>query len=182
MMEEDEIKSIVSNEMMNCAGDEWVNRKEVANEYYHGRYPQPSGIKGRSEVVSTDVADAVHWLLPNIVESLSGKSVKFMPMSAMDEDQADLETDFTHFVFNEENSGFLNLYEATKDALLTGVGVLKIYYDDAPERVVERYSGLSEPQLEALLSDPDGRGHRDRAFRDRGHCGDRGPDNTLRQG
>lgn len=154
MMEEDEIKAIVSNEMMNCAGDEWVNRKEIANEYYHGRYPKPSGIKGRSEVVSTDVADAVHWLLPNIVESLSGKSVKFMPMSAMDEDQADLETDFTHFVFNEENSGFLNLYEATKDALLTGVGVLKIYYDDAPERVVERYSGLSEPQLEALLADP----------------------------
>ena len=112
MMEEDEIKAIVSNEMTNCAGDEWVNRKEIANEYYHGRYPQPSGIKGRSEVVSTDVADAVHWLLPNIVESLSGKSVKFMPMSAMDEDQADLETDFTHFVFNEENSGFLNLYEA----------------------------------------------------------------------
>jgi hypothetical protein len=105
-------------------------------------------------VVSTDVADAVHWLLPNIVESLSGKSVKFMPMSAQDEDQADLETDFTHFVFNEENNGFLNLYEATKDALLTGVGVLKIYYDADPERVVERYSGLSEPQLQALLADP----------------------------
>lgn len=154
MMEESEIINIISNEMTNCVGDEWVSRKEIANHYYHGRYPQPSGIKGRSEVVSTDVADAVHWLLPNIVESISGKSVKFMPMSAMDEDQADLETDFTHFVFNEENNGFLNLYEATKDALLTGVGVLKIYYDSDPERVVERYSGLSEPQLDALLADP----------------------------
>ena len=83
----------------------------------------------------------MEWILPNIVESLSGKSVKFMPMSAMDEDQADLETDFTQFVFNEENNGFLNLYEATKDALLTGVGVLKIWYDSDPERVVERYPG-----------------------------------------
>lgn len=154
MMDEDEIKAIISNEMMNCAGDEWVNRKQVAMDYYHGRLPAPSGIKGRSEVVSTDVADAVEWILPNIVESLSGKAVNFMPMSAMDEDQADLETDFTQFVFNEENSGFLNLYEATKDALLTGVGVLKIWYDDNPERVVERYSGLTEPQLEALLADP----------------------------
>ena len=153
-MDEDEIKSIISNEMMNCAGDEWVSRKEMAMEYYLGRLPAPSGIKGRSEVVSTDVCDAVEWILPNIVESLSGKSVSFMPMSAMDEDQADLETDFTQFVFNEENNGFLNLYEATKDALLTGVGVLKIWYDDDPERVVERYSGLNEPQLETLLADP----------------------------
>ena len=154
MMNEEDIKNIIANEMVNCSGDEWVNRKNLAMSYYNGHEPRPSGIKGRSEVVSTDVADACHWLLPNIVESLSGKSVKFMPMSAMDEDQADLETDFTHFVFSEENNGFLNLYEAAKDALLTGVGVLKIYYDDTPERVVERYSGLMEPQLEALLADP----------------------------
>ena len=154
MMNEEDIKNIIANEMVNCTGDEWVNRKNVAMSYYNGHEPRPSGIKGRSEVVSTDVADACHWLLPNIVESLSGKSVKFMPMSAMDEDQADLETDFTHFVFSEENNGFLNLYEAAKDALLTGVGVMKIYYDDTPERVVERYSGLMEPQLEALLADP----------------------------
>ena len=154
MMEEDDIKAIISNEMSNCSGDEWVDRKRLAMAYYNGHEPRPSGIKGRSEVVSTDVSDAVEWLIPNIIESLSGKSVKFMPMSAQDEDQADLETDFTHFVFSEENNGFLNLYEATKDALLTGVGVLKIFYDDAPERVVERYSGLSEPQLQALLADP----------------------------
>ena len=154
MMEEDDIKAIISNEMSNCSGDEWVDRKRLAMAYYNGHEPRPSGIKGRSEVVSTDVSDAVEWLIPNIIESLSGKSVKFMPMSAQDEDQADLETDFTHFVFSEENNGFLNLYEATKDALLTGVGVLKIFYDDNPERVVERYSGLSEPQLQALLSDP----------------------------
>jgi len=154
MMNEEEIKGIISSEMANCSGDELIHRKRLALDYYHGREPKPLGIKGRSEVVSTDVSDAVEWLLPNIVESLSGKSVRFMPMSAQDEDQADLETDFTHFVFNEDNNGFLNLYEATKDALLTGVGVLKIYYDDDPERVVERYSGLSEPQLEALLGDP----------------------------
>jgi len=154
MMEEDDIKAIISNEMSNCSGDEWVDRKRLAMAYYEGHEPRPSGIKGRSEVVSTDVSDAVEWLIPNIIESLSGKSVKFMPMSAQDEDQADLETDFTHFVFSEENNGFLNLYEAVKDALLTGVGVLKIFYDDAPERVVERYSGLSEPQLQALLADP----------------------------
>lgn len=153
-MDDTDIKAIIAEEMSSCCGDEWVNRKTVAMQYYRGELPAPIPTKGRSAVVSTDVCDAVEWLLPNIVESLSGKSVQFMPMSAMDEDQADLETDFTHFVFSEENNGFLNLYEAVKDALLTGVGVLKIWYDDDPERVVEHYDGLEEPQLQALLADP----------------------------
>ena len=68
MMNEEDIKNIIANEMVNCSGDEWVNRKNLAMSYYNGHEPRPSGIKGRSEVVSTDVADACHWLLPNIVE------------------------------------------------------------------------------------------------------------------
>ena len=51
MMEESEIINIISNEMTSCVGDEWVSRKEIANEYYHGRYPKPSGIKGRSPLL-----------------------------------------------------------------------------------------------------------------------------------
>ena len=47
-------------------------------------------------------------------------------MSAQDEQQAELETDFCHYVWSEENPGYLNLLEASKDALMTGVGVLKI--------------------------------------------------------
>ena len=154
MLDKNEIISIIAAEMSNAGSDELVNKKRQATRYYHGLEPAGTDIKGRSTVVSTDVADAVEWLLPNIVESLSGKSVKFMAMSAQDEDQADLETDLTHFVFSEENHGYLNLYEAAKDALLTGVGIFKIYYDATPERVVEHYSGIDENQLEALIGDP----------------------------
>ena len=111
-------------------------------------------IRGRSSVVSTDVADSVEWILPSIVENLSGKAVKFRPMSAQDEMQAELETDFTHFVFSEDNNGYLALYSAAKDALMSGTGIIKVHYDDTPERVVERYDGLQEPQLQALLADP----------------------------
>jgi hypothetical protein len=154
VLEEDDILGIISAEMANSTNDRLVSKKRTALAYYKGEEPHGSDIKGRSSVVSTDVADAVEWLLPNIVESLSGKSVKFMAMSAQDEDQADLETDLTHFVFSEENHGYLNLYEAAKDALLVGVGIFKIYYDADPERVVEHYSGLDDNQLQALLSDP----------------------------
>ena len=154
MLDKDEIIAIIASEMSNAGNDELVQKKRVATAYYNGIEPAPLDIKGRSSVVSTDVCDAIEWLLPNIVESLSGKSVKFMPLSAQDESQADLETDLTHFVFSEENHGYLNLYEAAKDALLTGVGVFKIYYDATPERVVEHYQGIDENQMQALLADP----------------------------
>ena len=154
MLEESEIKAIIAAEMSNASSDELVNKKRDAEKYYYGQLPAPSGVKGRSSVVSTDVADAIEWLLPNVVESLSGRSVKFCPVSSMDEDQAELETDLTHFVFSEDNNGYLSLYEAAKDALLTGVGVFKIWFDDAPERAVEHYSGIDDNQLQALLADP----------------------------
>ena len=155
MLDQEEILALVSNELQNCElSDEWVSRKNTAEAYYRGDLPRGPEIPGRSSVTSTDVADAVEWILPSIVESLSGKAVKFRPCSAADEAQAELETDYSHFLFNEENNGYLNLYTAAKDALLTGVGVLKCYYDDTPERVVENYSGLQEPQLQALLADP----------------------------
>ena len=154
MLDKEEILALVSNEIANCdLSNEWVSNKKTAEAYYRGELPRGPEIPGRSTVTSTDVADAVEWILPNIVESLSGKAVKFRPCSAADEAQAELETDYAHFLFNEENNGYLNLYTAAKDALLTGVGVMKCYYDNTPERVVERYDGLQEPQLQALLAD-----------------------------
>ena len=74
-------------------------------------------------------------------------------MSAQDEMQAELETDFTHFVFSEDNNGYLALYSAAKDALLSGTGIIKVHYDDTPERLWSD-DGLQEPQLQALLADP----------------------------
>ena len=155
MMDETDILAIISEEMDNCSlSDDWVEKKRTAEDYYDGTLPRAPETKGRSGVVSTDVADSVEWIMPPIIEALSGKSVKFRPMSAQDEAQADLETQFTHFVFSEDNEGYMALYSAAKDALMCGAGIIKVSYDDTPERIVENYSGLQEPQLQALLADP----------------------------
>ena len=155
MMDETEILAAISEEMSHCQlSNEWLDKKRTAEAYYAGDLPRPPETKGRSGVVSTDVADSVEWIMPPIIESLSGKSVKFRPMSAQDENQADLETQFTHFVFSEDNEGYMALYSAAKDALMCGAGVMKVCYDNTPERIVENYSGLQEPQLQALLGDP----------------------------
>ena len=122
MMDETEILAAIAGEIEQCSSDYWLAKKE-AQAYYDGHLPVAPDIRGRSNIVSTDVADSVEWILPSIVENLSGKAVKFRPMSAQDEMQAELETDFTHFVFSEDNNGYLALYSAAKDALMSGTGL-----------------------------------------------------------
>jgi len=154
MVDLEDLKGVIGSEMENSVSDELVSKKRIALDYYEGRLPAKPDTAGRSGVVSTDVSDSIEWLLPSIVQSLTGRCVKFMPMSQMDEDQAQLEEELTAFAFNEDNNGFLAMYEAVKDALLVGVGIMKIWFDDAPERSVEHYTGLDENQLQALLGDP----------------------------
>ena len=144
----EDLKGVIASEMENSLTDELVSKKQTAMKYYRGELPERPEVAGRSSVVSTDVSDSIEWLLPSIIESLSGsKAVTFMPVSAQDEDQAQLETELCAFAWTEDNNGFLSLYEAVKDALMVGVGILKIYFDDAPERTVENYTGLDENQL-----------------------------------
>ena len=67
MMDLDEIKGILAAEISNCDEEFLVERKRTAERYYDGELPLPPDIRGRSAVVSTDVADCVEWLLPNII-------------------------------------------------------------------------------------------------------------------
>ena len=118
MFDTEELKSAIASEMENSVSNELVAKKRMALEYYNGNLPAKLDTAGRSGVVSTDVADSIEWLLPNIVESLTGKAVRFSPMSQADEEQAQLEEEITAFAFNEDNNGFLAMYESVKDALI----------------------------------------------------------------
>lgn len=131
------------------------NDSEDAYKYYNGD-PRGDEIEGRSQIVSTDVADAIEWILPQVIKAMVSKGavVTFDPLGPEDEDQADLETEFVHDVFMKENEGFLNLYEFVKDALLTRNGIFKIYYSDYDRIQTERYSGLNEMELQVLLAQP----------------------------
>ena len=109
-----------------------------------------------STVVSTDVADSLEWMLPQIIEQLIGKGavVQFDSMGPQDEEQSELETEFTHFTFMQENQGFVNIYEFSKDALLMKNGVFKIYYDDTPEITSETYTGVTQQEIAVVQNDP----------------------------
>ena len=154
--DDDEIISIINAELsVSDSSYSGENDNEDAYKYYNGD-PRGDEIEGRSQIVSTDVADAIEWILPQVIKAMvsKGSVVTFDPLGPEDEDQADLETEFVHDVFMKENEGFLNLYEFVKDALLTRNGVFKIYYDNYDHVQTERYTGLNEMEFQVLLAQP----------------------------
>ena len=73
----------------------------------------------RSTYVSTDVRDAIMLMMPGLIRlfAASENPVFLVPRSPDEIDQAQQATDYVNYVFWNDNSGFLILYGALKDAL-----------------------------------------------------------------
>ena len=125
-----------------------------AMDYYLGDVSKdmPS-IDGRSKAVSTDVADTIEGLMPPLMEIFCGSDevVQFEPVGPEDVEAALQETDYVNHVFMQKNPGFLTLYSFIKDALLSKVGIVKVWWEEGEEEERETYHGLDENQF-ALLA------------------------------
>lgn len=122
-------------------------------DYYLGK---PNGTEqvGRSSVTSTDVADAIEWIMPSVMDAFASSPdvIAFDPVSPGDEEQAELETLYTYDVVFKQNPGFIILHTAVKDALLQNNGVMRAYYTLDHQYKTEQYTGLSDIQMSALMS------------------------------
>jgi len=129
---------------------------EIAESYYRG---DPNGLEkeGKSKVTSTDVADAVDWILPQVMKAFteSGDILVFDPVHADDEEQAEIETDYVYDLAFKQNDGYVAIHSLVKDALLHRNGLLKIFFSPEINKVTKRYEDISLQELEFLSSDPD---------------------------
>lgn len=104
----------------------------TALNYYNGDVSDdiPS-LDNRSSAVSTDVADAIEQVLPQLMEMfLEEEVVSFAPANDDDIQAAEQETDFVNHVIFKQNDGFAILYTALKDALLLGKGYLMWQWEE----------------------------------------------------
>ncbi|WP_315768579.1 MULTISPECIES: hypothetical protein [unclassified Bradyrhizobium] len=125
-----------------------------AIDYYLGDMRKDMPVQdGRSRAVSTDVADTVEGLMPHLMDIFAGSDevVRFEPVGPEDEAAAAQETDYVNHVFMQQNPGFMILYSFIKDALLSKVGVVKVWWEEREEESRETYYDLSEDQF-ALLA------------------------------
>lgn len=158
MLDDREILQIIGDELSASAGgneNEFIdsNRKD-ALAYYLGQ-KLGNEVDGKSQVISTDVADAIEWIMPEVMEQLSkfDEIVTFDPVSAEDEDQASLESRFVYDILMKQNDGFLVLHQTIKDALLQKNGITKVWYEVDVIKDVRRFTGLSQQELKFLEDD-----------------------------
>ena len=151
-MDEATILSIISAEL--SGSDEITQGLEDPLNYYLGA-PNGLEVEGRSQVTSTDVADAIEWIMPQIMKSFtqSNEVVRFDPVHEGDERQAEIESDYVCDVVMKQNNGFIAIHQFVKDALLQNNGLWKIYYEDSIKETVIPYTGIPVEHLGAILSD-----------------------------
>ena len=177
---QDMIRDSVDYESSILAGE-----RNEAQEYYYGMLPRldgSSGMRGsdttivqdpsatyeeilgydketanRSTYVSTDVRDAIMLMMPGLIRlfAASENPVFLVPRSPDEVDQAQQATDYVNYVFWNDNSGFLILYGALKDALTVRTGFVKWWTDETKETVRKRFTHISADQVhQILLQDP----------------------------
>jgi hypothetical protein len=156
-LSDERIKAICHAEIQSSTGwqsGELAEDRAQAMDYYLGQ-PYGDEREGESKVVTREVLDTVEWILPSMMRLFTDtdNAVEFTPVGPEDEPQAEQETDTITHVCWQQNDGFLNLYTAIKDALLSKNGVLKVYWDDNPNETREEYQGLNDIELSTLITD-----------------------------
>lgn len=124
-----------------------------AMDYYLGDMSKDMPAQdGRSKAVSTDVADTIEGLMPSLMDIFAGSDevVRFEPVGPEDEEAAQQETDYVNHVFMQQNPGFMVLYSFVKDALLSKVGIVKVWWEEREEEQRETYYDLDENQFAML--------------------------------
>lgn len=155
-MTETELLSIVDTEEKQSLGHgdgDLSKEREEALRYYNGeKYGNEE--EGRSQVVTTEVANTVEWILPSLLKifTSSDKAVEFQPEQPSDEEGAKQATDACNYVFYRQNPGFLCLYSFFKDALIQKNGYLKVWYEKSDKKRKESYRGLTQAQLQQLVA------------------------------
>lgn len=115
-------------------------------------------IPNRSTFVSTDVRDAVLQVLPSLVRifGASENVVTLVPRTEQQIDSAEQGQDYTNYTFWNDNSGFLILYGAFKDAMTVKTGFVKWWTDDVKEKRYKTFQNITMEQTQFLMSEGEG--------------------------
>src|ERR1035437_6907115 len=158
-MDDEEFESIVSDALeqsVQFVDMELSPERAKATEYYLGK-PFGNEEDGRSQVVLTEVRDAVNGIVPSLMRIFFGSEnvVEFVPTRQDNVAQAAQATDFVRYVFTEDNAGFLQTLSVLKDGLIRKIGIFKWGWDDSDEFKSYKLQGVTEQEMELLAADDD---------------------------
>src|SRR5262245_29319531 len=156
-MRNDELLPKLRAQLVRCAGfenDELTTDRANAIDYYHMR-ANGTEVEGRATAVSGDVSAMVESNLAAMLEAFSSQRVvEFDPLDALDEDQAQLESDAAcYFVMGQQN-GAWHLAQAIKDTLQLRNGWMKAWCEESREVRIEEYENVDATAIYDLTHKP----------------------------
>lgn len=134
-------------------GELATTREASRREYY--KLPYGNEQEDWSQIVASDVSDTVEWVLPSLLKIFTStdKAVSFEPSRASDVKGAEQATDACNYVFYKQNNGFLILYTALKDALMTGNSAV-MWRKETKESVASiPFQGATDEMLALMLQE-----------------------------
>jgi len=157
MIKEEDILAIVGSELSLTQGtgqDGWPDLQTSLDAYLGN--PNGKEVEGKSQVTSTDVADAIEWIMPQIMRAftMNNEVVVFDPVHEGDEEQAEIESEYVYEVIMKQNEGFILLHTMIKDALMQRNGILKVFYEKEVTEFTNDYTGITDNEFNAIVSQP----------------------------
>jgi hypothetical protein len=97
-------------------------------DYYARKFPKLSKV---SSLVSTDVTDTIEWALPSLTKVFTqgDEIVTVQGVTEEDDRNADVMQELLKYQLQRQNRFFPILYNWMKDALITGMGIIKCYWE-----------------------------------------------------
>jgi hypothetical protein len=108
----------------------------------------PAEEDGRSQVVSREVHDAVHSMLPSLMRVFFShdKSCEFIPRGPEDVAGAAQATELVSW-YLEQSNAYSVFADAIKDTLIKGEGIVKVWHETQYDIQTRELQGLNELQI-----------------------------------
>lgn len=149
-MDDGELAALCQQFESQSVGEEWdeiASQQEKAINYYYRR-PFGDEVAGQSQVVDGTVGIVIDNAMAAVLKPFvsAEDTVSFSPRGPEDVEQAEQATEYVNYVINCDNPGFLIFHNWFKDALLTKIGVVKVWWEDKsyPEQGMADALGVLE--------------------------------------
>ena len=160
--EDREIENIINNQLANSLGSTQGDIGQIRLKNLQFYKAEPIGelsapeIEDRSALVSSDVADTVDGMIPQLMKMfVSSDAVSVNAKAEQYEHGAEQAKEYLLHTFHKRNNGFQVLHTLFKDALIQKVGFCEVRWDKVNEDTVENYEGLTQAQVIMLGQDPE---------------------------
>lgn len=136
-MDDSELVTILRQHEMQAIGyspgsdDEISSQQERALNYYYRIMDDVPAMEGSSGVVDGTVQVVIDNAMSAILKPFvsSDETVRFTPRGPEDEETADQATEYANYILHCDNAGFVIIHDWVKDALITKLGVIKVWWE-----------------------------------------------------